>query len=112
MSQYDDENTEFLQIGIAPKNPAGLTYSKQVTQDDGDVVVIIDNKDSTDHTKIIDNTTSQTPEVSGGMSGGSIALIIIFLLIAIGVGIFFGYRYYKKKFQPNTDIKNDENLIP
>ena len=104
MSQYDDENTEFLQIGIAPKNPVGLTYSKQVTQDDGDVVVIQENKNPTDPTKIIDNTTTQTPEGSGGMSGGGIALIIILLLIAIGVGVFFGYRYYKKKFQQNTDI--------
>jgi hypothetical protein len=27
-----------LQIGIAPKNPIGLTFSTQTTQDDGDVV--------------------------------------------------------------------------
>jgi predicted negative regulator of RcsB-dependent stress response len=32
------------------------------------------------------------------MSGGGVALIIIFLLIALAVGGFFGYKYYKKRF--------------
>jgi hypothetical protein len=55
MTYYDNRMTDYLQIGIAPKNPNGLKFEQQIIpKNNGNVSLnfSIDNNDEIDLNKI------------------------------------------------------------